>query len=241
MHRARLILLLVLLTLALPAAVYAQDATPPSDPLAGDGRLFGNPAQATAVPTREAPLGLPTPDVLSILSGTADTPSSPPQNDDTARALLLNAAGEAIGEVAIVPIGGDALVIQVSASGLTPGFHGLHIYETGLCEAETIDGAFSSAGAHLALTDSDHPNHAGDLPPLLVMSSGLAGLAVVTDRLTLDDLYDADGSAFIIHESPDNLAHLPERYGSAHAETLETGDSGARIACAAFVRPESSD
>ena len=47
----------------------------------------------------------------------------------------------------------------------------------------------------------------------------------------LAQLRDADGSALIVHAGPDNFANIPPRYGTPDADTLATGDSGARAAC----------
>lgn len=66
---------------------------------------------------------------------------------------------------------------------------------------------------------------------LYVNSDGTGELTVLTDRFTLDELMDEDGSAVLVHENPDNFANIPERYGGPDAETLKAGDSGARIAC----------
>jgi Cu-Zn family superoxide dismutase len=47
----------------------------------------------------------------------------------------------------------------------------------------------------------------------------------------------------MVHEGPDNLANIPERYQSSasttpgpDSATLETGDSGARVACGVLRR-----
>ena len=62
------------------------------------------------------------------------------------------------------------------------------------------------------------------------------------------ELFDADGSAIIVHEGRDNLANIPERYHS-HTEyvfgpdsaTLGTGDAGARLACGVIQRSSDDD
>ena len=62
---------------------------------------------------------------------------------------------------------------------------------------------------------------------------------------------DADGSAIVVHASPDNLANIPSRYHShtpdassttfgADTSTIGTGDSGDRIACGVVQRAGSS-
>jgi superoxide dismutase, Cu-Zn family len=138
---------------------------------------------------------------------------------------------------------------------LTPGFHGFHFHSVGKCEADATDtegnsSPFFTAGTHWNPGDKDHGVHKGDLPPLLATSEGLAGAAFLTDRFTPKKLFDEDGSAVIVHQAADNLAHIPatttdggERYHS-HAydsygpdeDTLKTGDGGARFACGVVKR-----
>ncbi len=74
--------------------------------------------------------------------------------------------------------------------------------------------------------------------PLLINGDGTGELRFATDRFTVAQLLDADGSALIVHAGRDNLANIPERYHShAHnvlgpdADTLATGDAGGREAC----------
>jgi Cu-Zn family superoxide dismutase len=71
------------------------------------------------------------------------------------------------------------------------------------------------------------------MPSLLVKRNGTARLRLTTDRFTLDDLRDRDGSAVMVHAGPDNYANVPPRYApnGPDQETLDTGDSGDRVAC----------
>jgi Cu-Zn family superoxide dismutase len=71
------------------------------------------------------------------------------------------------------------------------------------------------------------------------MDDGEAWLRFQTDAFEIEDLFDADGSAIIVHADRDNFAHIPTRYHSHTPEntfgpdsaSLATGDAGARIAC----------
>jgi superoxide dismutase, Cu-Zn family len=90
---------------------------------------------------------------------------------------------------------------------------------------------FTSAGGHLNLEDAFHPEYSGDMPVLLVNSDGTGEVSFQTDRFTLKDVLDEDGSAIMVHALPDNYANIPERYGEVDQDTLKTGDSGGRIAC----------
>ena len=53
---------------------------------------------------------------------------------------------------------------------------------------------------------------------------------------TVEELLEGDGTALVVHEAPDNLAHIPQRYVARgpDQETLADGDSGARIVCGAI-------
>lgn len=153
-----------------------------------------------------------------------------PDQRRLARAALVNAAGEAVGAVRFERRGKSrALRVSVSLRKLSPGFHGFHVHAAGRCDAPS----FAGAGPHLNPRGAAHPEHAGDMPPLLVTSGGTSQARFVTDRLSLADLRDSDGSAVIVHALPDNQANIPEdRYDPDPDETtLGTGDSGARIAC----------
>jgi Cu-Zn family superoxide dismutase len=71
------------------------------------------------------------------------------------------------------------------------------------------------------------------MPGLLVSSGGRAEARFITDRFSLAQLRDADGSAAMVHGLPDNEANIPvDRYDpDPDAMTLATGDAGPRIAC----------
>jgi superoxide dismutase, Cu-Zn family len=145
-----------------------------------------------------------------------------------ASATLMNAAGQTVGSVWMREDRRDSVVQLVArVRNLPPGFHGFHIHTTGRCDAPT----FTSAGGHLNPSGEVHGDHAGDLPSLLVNEDGTAFLATATDRFTIADLRDADGSAVMVHSGRDNFANIPARYGGPDQETLNTGDSGSRIAC----------
>ena len=148
----------------------------------------------------------------------------------TARATLVNAAGQNVGTVRFERRGKSrALRVSVSVRKQTPGFHGFHVHAVGTCEAPT----FMSAGPHLNPATASHADHAGDMPPLLVTSGGTAQARFTTDRFSIAQLRDADGSAVMVHALPDNQGNIPkDRYDpDPDAMTLATGDSGARVAC----------
>jgi superoxide dismutase, Cu-Zn family len=146
----------------------------------------------------------------------------------TASATLVDATGQRVGRVSMREDRWDDVVyLEARVRDLPAGFHGFHIHTVGRCDAPT----FTSAGGHFNPTGATHGAHAGDLPSLLVTGDGEAFLATATDRFSIADLRDADGSAVMVHSGPDNFANIPARYGGPDQETLNTGDSGSRIAC----------
>lgn len=155
-----------------------------------------------------------------------------------ARAVLVDAAGTGRGTVWLQEEDGMVNVRAV-LSGLTPGFHGFHIHAVGACDPSIPVGQtspFTSAGGHFNPTGATHASHAGDQPVLLVNSDGTAYARFASDRYDVEDLFDADGSAFIVHAAPDNYANISTRYSAAgvpgpDAATLATGDAGGRVLC----------
>jgi len=143
---------------------------------------------------------------------------------------LRDAGHKLVGTVRIAaaaPTG--AVEIRAVVRGLKPGFHGFHVHAVGACEAPS----FKSAMGHLKHAGQAHGGHDGDLPSLLVKRNGTATLRATTDRFTLGDLRDRDGSAVMVHAGADNYANIPPRYAPSgpDQETLDTGDSGDRVAC----------
>ncbi len=96
------------------------------------------------------------------------------------------------------------------------GFFALHIHEGSDCSGDN----FSNTGNHYNPTDSPHPNHAGDLPPL-ISCGGYAYMAVMTDRFSVNDII---GRTVVIHSGPDDFNSQP------------SGNAGTKIACGTIQR-----
>ncbi len=145
----------------------------------------------------------------SVLS----TPAAPPQ----ARALLQGdpTHPQLMGEVLFYSYGRGTLVVARLLGLPAPGFLGFHIHEKGDCSTGG-DVPFAQAGSHYDPHGVPHPWHAGDLPPLLALSDGVALMAVYTDRFQPTEVI---GRSVVIHSKPDDLQSQP------------AGNSGARIAC----------
>lgn len=161
---------------------------------------------------------------------------------DALTAQINGPDGNQVAAATIEFSGGFATVtVQTTGPGaLAPGPHGLHIHSVGKCEVNSVapaggaPGDFLSAGGHFVGTGgTDHPDHAGDLSSLQVRPDGTAMLVTTTSAFTKEQLLAEPGTAFIIHDAPDNFANIPaDRYQpAADATTLATGDAGKRVAC----------
>jgi len=161
----------------------------------------------------------------------------------SAEVKLYNAGHNQVGKARLTEQGEGNVAVHVTVSDLTPGFHGFHVHAVGKCTIEEGVPPFTTAGGHFDSGGHTHGDHSGDFPVLLVQSDGTANVKFKTDRFTLEALFDADGSAVIIHANRDNYANIPDRYTAAgaaapgpDAATLGTGDSGARVACGVVER-----
>lgn len=94
------------------------------------------------------------------------------------------------------------------------GFKGFHIHEGESCTG-TKEDAFSDTDGHYSKTKSMHPQHNGDLPPLL-FTDGYAWMQVYTGRFQPEDII---GKTVVLHDMPDDF------------KTQPAGDSGMKIAC----------
>ncbi len=133
-----------------------------------------------------------------------------------------------------------AASIGIEVEGLTTGQCSIHVHGAGICDPAG-EKPFTSVGGHDNLTGAAHggpssavgsvpiwapegaattggsPGHAGDLGNLLADDNVTGRLQITVDRFTLAELADADGSALVIHEGPDDLMTDP------------AGNSGGRI------------
>ena len=148
----------------------------------------------------------------------------------TATAVLMSPGGESIGTVNFIQ-GPGGVLVAVDADGLSPGGHAIIVHSVGACSPD-----FSAAGDHFDPEDSDrgfiHSSwrrseplgaHGGDLPNIYAAADGTARADFFTSGISLNmdashTIFDADGSAIVIHEKPD-------------AYEQEESDTGARIAC----------
>ena len=127
--------------------------------------------------------------------------------------------------------------IDISVRGLPKGKHAVHIHEVGTCSpCGEAKGHFDPGPNSNSNPDGNHPFHMGDLENITVSPEGHGRLKVSTTRVTLSagplSVFDADGSAFIIHVDPDTYC----------PEGVEKGCAGgARAACGIITSDRGSD
>ena len=138
---------------------------------------------------------------------------------------------------------GDAVTLEISADdknfskeikiglqvkGLNPHTkHAVHIHETASCQpCSSARGHFDPGPGSNSNPDGNHPYHSGDLVNLVVDDQGVGSMQTITTRVTLSrgplSLFDADGSAFIVHVEADSYCPGSAQVGCA---------GGARAAC----------
>ena len=153
----------------------------------------------------------------------------------TATAALESPDGASMGAVTFRQVATGVLVMA-GVNGLAPGGHAFIIHEVGSCAPD-----FNAAGDHFNPEETEHGfihsswkrgestgGHGGDLPNIYAALDGSARADFFTIGVTLNSgprhsLFDADGSAIIVHEKPD-------AYGE------EESDTGNRVACGVIKR-----
>jgi Cu-Zn family superoxide dismutase len=156
-------------------------------------------------------------------------PAPPPPTPAPATAELRDAQNRVVGTVraAYDPLG---VRLTIAVRGLPEGPHAIHLHAVGTCTPPD----FASAGPHFNPESLGHGlanplgPHAGDLPNIVVGADGSGNAVFVNPRVTLgagaSSLFDADGTAVVVHATADDQRTDP------------SGASGARLACGVLRR-----
>lgn len=138
------------------------------------------------------------PDAIAVIQGN----SLYPDINGVVKFFALPESGILIAtEIADLPDG---------ANEDTPTFFAFHIHETGDCSDN-----FTNTGNHYNPDNVPHPEHAGDLPPLLA-NDGYVWTVVYDSFLTLPMILNR---SIVIHQNPDDFTAQP------------SGNAGEKIAC----------
>jgi len=150
--------------------------------------------------------------------------ASVPAQAQTAKASLKDASGKEVGTVQLVQMP-HGVLLKLALKGVAPGEHAFHVHAVGKCEPP-----FTSAGGHFNPATRKHGMgaaegaHAGDMPNLFVPAGGELTAEIANPMISLvkgqpNSVFDADGSAIVIHAGVDDY------------KTDPTGNAGDRIAC----------
>lgn len=152
-----------------------------------------------------------------------------PATAQTAMATLKDASGKEVGKVDFTETP-HGVLLKLSLKGFPAGERAFHVHAIGKCEPP-----FTSAGGHFNPAGKKHGMeaaegaHAGDMPNLFVPATGELIVQVANPAITLvegkpNSVFDADGSAIIIHAGPDDY------------KTDPTGNAGDRVACGVITK-----
>ena len=114
----------------------------------------------------------------------------------------------------------NCVLVVADIKGLphtSANFFGFHIHEGNSCEGAD----FSGSKGHYNPFVTPHPEHAGDLPPLMLCGN-MAHSSFITDRFKVADII---GRTVVIHDMPDDFTTQP------------SGNSGQKIACGIIKKP----
>jgi len=147
-----------------------------------------------------------------------------------ANAQIKGAEAGLSGSVQFIQNGAKVHVIA-DISGATPGQHGFHVHEKGVCTAPD----FKSAGGHFNPSAAPHacmptmPRHAGDFGNVTVGADGHAHLDTTVDTITLSGPNSVIGKAIIFHKGTDDCTTQPSGNAGDRAAcgVIETGVPGA--------------
>ncbi len=143
------------------------------------------------------------PDAISVIKGN----SMYPDINGVVKFYVLPESGLLIAtEISDLPDGED---------DDTPAFFAFHIHETGDCS-----GNLSNTGNHYNPDNVPHPEHAGDLPPLL-SNNGYGWMIFYDSFLTLPMILNR---SIVIHQNPDDFMTQP------------SGNAGEKIACGVITK-----
>lgn len=169
---------------------------------------------------------------LPALAVVAAAPIAAHTPADPVEASLMTADGKDAGTATFTQTL-HGVVITVDLKNLTPGPHGLHLHEKGMCTPD-----FKAAGGHFNPMGAEHGfkteggYHVGDLPNVVVGPDGTAQAEIFVPQINVagpaDDRYpytlaDADGTAIMIHAGADDY--------------MAMASSGDRMACGVVVPP----
>jgi Cu-Zn family superoxide dismutase len=167
--------------------------------------------------------------LIALLASASVVGLALPASAQTAMATLKDASGKQVGTVDLTETP-HGVLLKLSLKGFPAGERAFHIHAVGKCEPPftSAGGHFNPAGKKHGMSAADGA-HAGDMPNLYVPANGELTVEVVNPAITLvagkpNSVFDADGSAIVIHAGADDY------------KTDPTGNAGDRVACGVITK-----
>ena len=134
----------------------------------------------------------------------------------------------------------DYVQITVNITGLSEGYHGIHIHQYGDLRdnCKSLCNHFNPYNKlHGDIGDSKNNRHVGDLGNIYADVEGIVNIIFIDRLIKLSGKCNIVGRSVVIHEKEDDLGigglnYLGEIYDEKiHNESIKTGNAGNRIAC----------
>lgn len=128
--------------------------------------------------------------------------------------------------------GAGGVIVMLRLKGVPAGEHGLHVHQCGDIGGDACKRCGSHFDPHHTHHGGAHgaDRHPGDLGNVTADASGDVRAQVLIPRMKLAALY---GRSIVLHAGKDDLGR---GRGPVRPESLKTGNSGARLACAVIGR-----
>nr|XP_037869883.1 titin isoform X3 [Bombyx mori] len=176
---------------------------------------------------------LPSANVLDVVGSVTGRPAVIQGFGETQSAVAMvsdqSCCNKILGVVRLQQTAEGPLVADGSIDGLSPGRHGLHVYESGDLSqgCNSIGGHYNpSGGPHGGPGDPPDRRHAGDLGNITADANGRAAFRIVDDVLKV---WDVIGRSMGVTERGDDC-------GRGDGTSRVDGNSGPILACGIIAR-----
>jgi len=166
--------------------------------------------------------------VASLIALAACQTTGNAATDRIGSATLHFADGKPAGTVEL-KAAGDTVTVSGTLAGFPQGVHAIHLHTTGLCEGPDFKtaGGHLNPGMHQHGMDNPMGSHLGDMPNVDIAADGTGKFSTTLRGTRMDvtnALFDADGTAVVVHAGPDDY------------KTDPAGNAGSRLACGVITK-----